>query len=233
MRKALLTAVLLAVPAGLAAQEQDAITPQMDPAKVVTGTDTFNIIAQGNTIGTQVMTLEKVEDGFLFTDETVTPQARQTTKVRFGPDLVMRHVEQTGQAAGQEMRIDVAYEDGHATGTARVPTPQGVQERTIDAQAPPNAIDDNLFLSVLSTLPWSGEANWQVPLFLSGLGQVLEIGLDVEGTESVTVPAGTFDAYRVAMTGVPQPMALYVTTDAPHRLIKMTMGGGVVAFELQ
>ena len=47
------------------------------------------------------------------------------------PDLVMRSVEQRGTAGGREMRIDVAYDAGRATGVLYVDA-NGVEYRVCE-----------------------------------------------------------------------------------------------------
>jgi hypothetical protein len=46
------------------------------------------------------------------------------------------------------------------------------------------------------------------------------------------VPAGTFQAYRVEVTGSKVPLVLYVTTDSPHRVVKQEWVGQPVVIEL-
>ena len=42
---------------------------------------------------------------------------------------------------------------------------------------------------------------------------------------TATVPAGTFETYRVEQTGGEAPITLYVTTAAPHRIVRITFAG--------
>ena len=66
--------------------------------------------------------------------------------------------------------------------------------------------------------------------------------LTVAGTETVAVPAGSFDTYVVEIepveSGQGQPQTLYLAADAPHHVIKSEaklppqMGGGTVTREL-
>ena len=63
-------------------------------------------------------------------------------------------------------------------------------------------------------------------------GVTLEGTLTVTGTESVTVPAGTFATYRVEMTGLEQALTYFVTTAEPFRIVKMTFAGAPVEFVL-
>jgi hypothetical protein len=71
--------------------------------------------------------------------------------------------------------------------------------------------------------------------------QVKTFKLEVVGTEEVTVPAGTFTAYKVEITsaeGDPGSRTLWVATDGTRRMVKMKaiipqMNGAVMTSELQ
>ena len=56
--------------------------------------------------------------------------------------------------------------------------------------------------------------------------------LSVKATESLTVPAGTFEVYRVEILGGSAPVAMFVTTRAPHRLVKVAPEGTPLEFVL-
>jgi hypothetical protein len=59
----------------------------------------------------------------------------------------------------------------------------------------------------------------------SGTGEVRQLTLTVTGTETVTVPAGAFEAFRAELTGGPAPVTMFVTTAAPHHVVKYAPAG--------
>jgi hypothetical protein len=69
-------------------------------------------------------------------------------------------------------------------------------------------------------------------MFVGGQGTVYTLSLKVNPPESVTVPAGTFDAYRIDITGGPQPLTMWVSTTTPRRIVKLAPGGQPVVLEL-
>ena len=75
-------------------------------------------------------------------------------------------------------------------------------------------------------------ASFTVPVFLSGKGYVQSLTLTVKGTETMTVPAGTFEVYRVDLSGGQAPVAMYVTTATPRRLVKVAPQGAPIEFVL-
>lgn len=94
------------------------------------------------------------------------------------------------------------------------------------------AIDDNLLTAFLPALEWSPTASITLPVFLSGKGYAQPVTLAVRGTEQLTVPAGTFDVYRVELSGGQASVAMFVTTDATHRLVKIAPRGAPLEFVL-
>jgi hypothetical protein len=54
----------------------------------------------------------------------------------------------------------------------------------------------------------------------------------VAGVEDVTVPAGTFSAYRVEITGGQQPVTLFVSQETPRRVVKIQPTGQPIVIEL-
>ena len=70
-----------------------------------------------------------------------------------------------------------------------------------------------------------------VPLVLAETGAVHNAPYRVTGIEDVTVPAGTFRAFRVEMGG-PQPQTVWAREAAPHVLLRVEPSGQPVVIEL-
>lgn len=213
--------------------EAQAPAPELDASRLAPATDTFDVVVQGNVIGSQITNIARGDEGFVYTETTTTPQAQQTTEVRLSEDLAMRSVRKTGTAGGQQISVDVTYADGRVRGTASIPSPQGVQENQIDAEVPERVIDDSVFMALLPTMPLTQGARFSLPVASAGAGRVLPITLTVTGEESLTVPAGTFGVYTLDMTGAAQAFELYVTKDTPHHLVKLGVQGAPIEFVLK
>jgi hypothetical protein len=200
---------------------------------LVPRTDSFVVMVQGNPLGFQRTTVERTETGLRVVDDVqIGPIMTQHTEVELAADGAMRSTKQTGQVRGQSTTIEIAYHDGRAKGSATTPSMTGLVTTPIDTTVTPGAIDDNLLTALLPALEWSPTASITVPVFLSGKGYVQSLTLAVKGTEKVTVPAGTFDVYRVELSGGQAPVAMYVTTDPEHRLVKIAPRGAPLEFLL-
>lgn len=218
--------------------EGDPITPaeltapaagvELDPAALVARVDSFDVMLQGQPFGFTTMRVEADADGFTITESSqLGPIVSQRTTIRLGTGLEMRSVKQEGTVQGQATSLDVTYAAGRATGSAAAPRPPSgaVESREVDAAVPGGVVDDNALTALVPALPWEAGAKLTLPVFASGQGELMTYNLAVTGTESVTVPAGTFQAYRVEVTGGPQPLTLLVEAAAPHRLLKVGMTG--------
>jgi hypothetical protein len=69
-------------------------------------------------------------------------------------------------------------------------------------------------------------------VFNASEGSESTLTLAVTGAESVTVPAGTFEAFRADLTGGPSPFTIWVATAAPHRVLKVALAGQPIEFVL-
>ncbi|HEX5076110.1 MAG TPA: DUF3108 domain-containing protein [Gemmatimonadaceae bacterium] len=202
-------------------------------AALVSRTDSFVVMIQGNPLGFQRTTVERTETGLRMVDDVqIGPIMTQHTEVEFSTDGAMRSTKQTGQVRGQNTSIEIAYHDGRAKGSATTPSAAGLVTTAIDTTVVPGAVDDNLLTTVLPALAWSPTASITLPVFLSGKGYVQPVTLAVKGTEQLTVPAGTFDVYRVELSGGQAAVAMFVTTDSTHRLIKIAPRGAPLEFVL-
>lgn len=194
----------------------DAALPQVD---------TFQMLVNGQPVGTQVMTLQAgKEGGYILRETTSWAGGRQSTEVRLDGALHVRSVRQEGRVGDQDTRIDVRYEGGRVSGSARVVAGASQPvDVTVDAEVPPNVVDDNALLGLVSMLPWRDGAEFELPVFSAGKNQLVVHRLRVTGTEVVSVPAGSVAAYRVDITGI-RPLVLHVSTRT-GRVVRLQVSG--------
>ncbi|MDQ6828463.1 MAG: insulinase family protein [Gemmatimonadota bacterium] len=208
--------------------------PKWDLTKLAPARDSFVVFLQGKPFGFQRTSLEKTADGYRYVDDTqLGTFVQQHTELLIGPALEMRGVKQTGKMQGQDMSIDMTYANGRAKGAARTPGAAGMKTVTYDTTVVAGAVDDNAISLIVPLLPWAAGAKFVVPMFASGQGISTTKTYSVVASESVTVPAGTFDAFRVDMSGGEgQPLTMWVTAAAPYRVLKFAPAGAPVEIQL-
>jgi zinc protease len=201
--------------------------------QLVARADSFQVRLQGNPFGFVSTRLERTAEGWRYTDQTVLgPVINQKTVVTFSATGAMQAVTQEGTAQGQPLATTLAYASGKVTGKATTPGPQGAKESAVNADVPAGALDDNVVQALLPLMPLAAGAKVPITVFQGGKGSASTWTVRVEGEESVTVPAGTFPAYKVALDGAEQPLAFYVSTAAPRRLLKIAFVGAPVEIVL-
>ena len=223
-------AALLVVAAGSAAAQSPGAVKF---ASLATRTDSFVVMVQGHPLGFQRTSIERTEGGFrIVEDVQIGPIMSQHTEVELGPDGMLRSTRQTGQVRGQNANIEITYHDGRAKGSATTPSAAGLVTTAIDTTVGAQSIDDNIVTTLLPALEWAPGASFSMPVFLSGKGYEQSVTLTVKGTETMTVPAGTFEVFRVDLSGGQAPVAMYITTEVPRRLVKIASQGAPLEFVL-
>jgi zinc protease len=206
-----------------------------DRSQIVARSDSFQALVQGNPFGTQVTTVQTLGDSIVFTEATTLgPMVQQrTTVVLSAADLGMRRTDQTGTIQGQQAEIHLVYANGRVKGSAIVPQAGGTPKTVpIDTTVPAGAIDDNAISLLVAALPLAEGKSFTLNVFSSGEGVTKVATIKVAGVENVTVPAGTFSAYKLEISGMQLPVVMHVSTDSPRRLLKVAPVGAPLVFQL-
>jgi zinc protease len=206
----------------------------VDATKLLAHRDSFVVLIQGTPQGFQTAALEKGPAGFSYrTNVSIAGGVvTQAGEASFTSDLRPLSVKQTGKVQGQGTSTDLTYSGGRVKGSATTMAAGGPKSNTVDTAVAAGVIDDNMLSALLPGLAWGPNAKFTISTFDASSGTVRQAQLSVAGTESVAVPAGIFPAYRVDVSGLTQPVTMYITTAAPHRLVKIAPVGAPVEFVL-
>ncbi len=206
-----------------------------DRTQIVARTDSFQAVVQGNPLGTQVANARVMSDSIVFTEATTLGQfVNQFTSLVLGAaDLAVRRTDQTGTVQNQRVETHLTYAGGRVKGRAVVADPSGTP-RTVNADTTvaPGTIDDNAIDFLIPALPLAEGKSFNLNVFSSGEGVVKVLTVKVAGVENVTVPAGTFEAYRLELSGMQIPVVMHVGTASPRRLLRIAPVGAPLVFEL-
>ncbi len=209
---------------------------EFDLASIVARRDSFRIGFQGNEIGYQVSEVVVGADSLLYREQMSIAMmgAQQEGTVRLDPvSLAPLAVDISGQIAGQPMNTKVVYDGNHVTGYTQTPQPGGTPDSSdIDTTIAAGTIDLNAIQLFLPALQLAHGVVLTFNAFDSSEGEARVVTLKVSGSEAVAVPAGTFTAFRIELSGTPQPAIYFVDTVQPHRLVKIELVGQPLTFEL-
>ncbi|HUG26712.1 MAG TPA: insulinase family protein [Gemmatimonadales bacterium] len=209
--------------------------PALNLDRLVARRDSFAITVQGNEFGHQVNTLERTPGGFTYRERVrIATFVEQDTEVVIGEDGSFRSGTQRGKVQGAESTVDLVVAAGRITGRVVIPeTPMGpARDVAVDTLFPPGTQESNTLGALLPALPWAVGANWSFSVFNPTESSLGAVTIAVTGTETVEVPAGSFEVYRVEMASEGTVMTLFVTTAAPHTVVKMAPVGQPVEFVL-
>jgi predicted Zn-dependent peptidase len=214
----------------------EAIQPRQSPLAIrATGvtlrTDSLAVLVEGKTVGLQVTTLSSSGDSLTYVEQTVLGTGMaQTTRLTFDTLGQMRSLDQSGRVRGQETRIQLSYRGGRVSGTANVPTATGPSSIRVDTIVSPSILDENGVQAILPFLPWELNTRWSFEVFASGEGRVRPMTLTAADLTRIAVPAGEFECYRADLEGGSQRVSFYVTTGAPHRVIRIEIANSPIEF---
>ena len=208
---------------------------RFNAAALEAGSLRYNIMMQGNAMGTQTATLA-IEDGVIsYTEEMALPQfgMSQNVEVKFRADLSMISLNQTGTFGPMSPVTNVMYDGNRVTGSGQSPGATGLESVEIDTTLAEGTIDVNLLQPLVSTLELSEGLKLGATVFDGSDGTIRNVTITVGAAEEITVAAGTFEAFRVQLLGLETEIVLYVEVAAPHRVVKVEVIGQPIVMELE
>ncbi len=199
----------------------------LDFSKLSARRDSFVVSVQGNAAGSSVYALESRAGGWTIRENTsiMGGMMKQTTQLDTDASMAPASLAQTMTMQGQAMKTEVTFAGGRAKGSATTPGQTGPQTKAIDTELPAGTIDSDALQMVLPLFRWAADAKFTLNLFSPGKGTVEPVTLTVVGSESVKVPAGTFETWKVEQKGGESSVTLYISKDAAHRLVKIAPVG--------
>src|SRR5213593_2739389 len=204
-----------------------------DRSQIVARSDSFQALVQGNVFGGQSAKAVVDGDSIVYSESTVIGPFQQQSTVVLNGDLSMRRTDQTGLVQGQRTEIHLVYAGGRVKGTSQPPQPGAAPKTiTVDTTVAAGTIDDNALAVLLPALPLAQGKTFNLNVFSSAEGTTKVVSVKVTAIENVVVPAGTFPAYRLELSGMQLPIVMHVTQQAPRRLVRVAPTGAPLVFEL-
>ena len=183
--------------------------------------DSFDIVYQGQTMGAFVITVNRTGENFTMVGEARLPRmgVQELDSVVFhGTTLAPISFSNSQSLQGMSGTSRVTVVNGKATGTVQRPGPGGMQTVTVDAAVPPGVIADGAEVAMLPTLALSEGLSMTIQTFDGKQAKTKTYQVKVGPRESVTVPAGTFEAFKIEITS-DENVTMYVTAAEPRQLV--------------
>ncbi|HEU5262732.1 MAG TPA: insulinase family protein [Gemmatimonadales bacterium] len=207
----------------------------LDVAQLVPHSDSSRVLIQGNPLGATVTSIRRTADSLVLTEQSNLGSAfqQQTTILLDPADGAVRRLDQVTTQQGKQSETHLTYAGGRVKGRSVAPQPDGsMKPFDIDTILPPGTMDENAVAFVVPALPLAAGKTFTLSLFTPSEGSTKLLTFKVRTPESVTVPAGTFQAYRIDVSGSRVPFVMHVSTDTPRRVVKTEFVGQPFAVEL-
>jgi hypothetical protein len=221
----------------LAAQAPVQCSPvAFDALQLAPRRDSLRVLIQGNPAGAQVIEIRHQGDTLLFIERTTIPLLDLEQETRVVMDrmtLVPLAIDQTGRAGPQLAETHLSVVEGRMRGRARTPQPGSEPRVTdVDTLLADGTLDVNQVQAAVSALPLAVGVTYTLSVFNAADGSIKPYTVRVEALESVTVPAGAFAVFRLAVSGGALPTVMLVSSDTPRRVVKVEVVGQPIVFEL-
>jgi hypothetical protein len=227
------TAVLSAASLDVEGQSVRAATPKVrgdtarwDASRLPVGTFVYGIVLNGSAVGTTTSVIARDGQGWVATQT----MSGMSVEWRFTRDLAPLSLKQSAPAAG--MDVQLSFTPGHVTGPARLPAQMG-GDKAIDAAIPAGTVASGMESLAVMSADLAPGRTITLPSFSATSNAVVTVTATVVGSESVTVPAGTFDTWKVEVTGGDTPYTVWVRKDGPHLAVKQAIAAQPIVLELQ
>jgi zinc protease len=208
----------------------------LDPAQLAPRSDSSRVLFQGNPVGASVSALRRTADSLIYTEQSNLGGGafQQTVTLVLDPaDGSSRRLDRVTIQQGQRSETHLTYSGGRVKGRSAMPQQDGATKPfDIDTVLPPGTIDEDAVPFAVAAFPLESGKSFTVSFFSPSDGVVKLLTFKVGAPESVVVPAGTFQAYHIAVTGSRVPFVMYVSTTAPRRLVRTEYIGQPLVVEL-
>jgi hypothetical protein len=194
--------------------------------KVPIGAHRFEMVmilgGEERTIGSSDVVVTRVGDNVRFFAVNVAPPIGLSERIEVLLNAtslaVLSHTADMSSGLDQG-HSSVSFAAGRAKGRVQQPTPQGGL-RTFDVDLPmdDNVTDDAIADLLLATADLSPGMSGTFRSFNLSKGRIEATRVRVAGRETVSVPAGKFEVYRVELNGGSKGV-VFLTTAEPHLLV--------------
>ena len=224
----ILFAVCLAATAW--AGESDSQKPaeplKVDAAHMTPGTSKFLMYHGEDEVGSMTVTWSREGSTYVIHEHTVVPKMEIEEDIHCeldGASFAMKSVTAKGPFAGHDVDVAIAWKGDTITGYTDFPRKSNNGKLVVDRKLDPGTFERTSLFFLVQGLPLEEGFEAPIKVYSTFDDHVRDVTYKVTGTEEVTVPAGTFETYRLELLGGEPSQALFVTTDSPHKLVRLVV----------
>ena len=175
----------------------------------------------GNKAGTAEFAFARDGDAWVLSATDRLANLEQTAKVRVDAQtLKPLGGEKNIKAQGTDAKVSTTYEDGKLEIKAVV----NGEDRSATIDVPPDAIDNDQLLATLRALAFAEGYEGRYTNVVGQSAAKIATTVRVKGKETVEVPAGSFEAWRVELDFGQAKQYAWYEVGAPHNLVQYDNG---------
>ncbi len=193
------------------------------------GSRRYDLYLQDNPLGAAEYTLTRDGDEWVSTAVIQSPAGSQETELRFS--AVDFSPISLSQDMAQGIQANLTVEDGRVVGQMSLPAQMG-GDREVDEALAPGVFLPGMEELALAVADLEEGAAFTLRYLDVMQGGQRAVEARVTGREEIQVPVGTFDTWRVELSGGDVPLVLYLHAEAPHVLIRQEFVGQPIRLDL-
>ena len=176
---------------------------------------------QGTRLGSEEILFAKDGEAWVLTVADKIPPLEQTSKVRIdAATLKPLGGDKTIRSQGTDVTIKTAY----AGGKLQIDAVVNGENRSANTAVPANALDNDQLLMTLRAAPFAEGYRARLVTVVPGNATKVNTTVTVKGKETVQVPAGSFEAWRVELDFGQVKQSAWYQVEAPHEMVQYDNG---------
>jgi len=203
-----------------------------DASRLREGMRRYDLYLQDNPMGAAEYTLTREGDEWVSTAVIQSPAGNQETELRFSAvDFAPISLSQEMGQGPASVQAHLTVEDGRVVGEVQLPVQMG-GDRELDEPLGPGVLLPGMEELALAVADLEEGASFTLRYLDVIQGNQRTLEARVTGREEIQVPGGTFDTWRVELSGGDVPMVLYLHVESPHLLIRQEFVGQPIRLDL-
>jgi hypothetical protein len=177
--------------------------------------------ANGAQIGTSQYDFSLSNGVWTITEKDNVSGVEQTIEMRINAETLAPLGEQkTIKTANSNVQLETQYADAKLTISANVDG----NSRSASLDVPANALDNDQLLMTLCALPFAQGYTVQYVVVVAQNALKVDTTFTVQAKETVTVPAGSFESWRVEISAGQTQQTAWYQVAAPNLLVQYENG---------
>ena len=190
------------------------------------------LIKDGAEAGSMAYSIRRDGDTYVIEDRTeMVPNIIETATGILDAKTLMPISVDIDFAVGDNRTVyDFKWNTGVLSGDVTI-NKSGTPERIVPINSQDNAVLRMAVFGVISALPLGDGFHTELPWFNTLSNKLETVQIIHAGQETITTPAGVFEAHKVSLKGGSPENIIYVSTSLPQKIIRIDVVGQPLHFE--